>query len=1135
MFFNWAQTLHLDKSAAKNATEVAITRVDLFFRSKPPKTNNKSGIDSPGVEVLIVPCLNGIPVINQMGAYRPTEPTEHGAKFAFYSGGQTARLEYEQIQASTNASIPATFLFDSPIFVHTDSEYAIIVKFDGNENFVLWDEAVGDILVGSGNICTGPSGNFTGKLFQFIDDINKTPGAINAAGYAYSNNIHDPAQGNNASLLFTAGVLTTEQTDTKYLQANWAPLPGHALKLALWIARYAINGQSILSLPDYWANSQLTSSIDRRAMHPGNTAAVSNGMLQLIAPVQTSEYLRFDMKNTTKDDLFYGEPFYQDGPLYPGGRALPLTVNCSPSIPGANVDYAKLVVIANGSFTYDNGSTFSASGGFNSILDIGDMVIFSVSGNNTLHFRSIDAINSNTEIVVDQPFDTTLTGANFRITPVGYLNDISQTYVFGRLQDLATLYNSTANSSVRFTSFSIANSTINVAGTGYANSDYIKIVGYEDIDTPSYAVKGNYAAYANVVTDGSGVITAVYLSNTGCGFTNSSFLVGANVNIYRSTAGVPSTNPSAGTSANISFTVSSNIKSLFKLTSLANVEVINIEAMRMKPEITVNNPLGSSFTIRHRTLYHAINYANSHNERAYYIDTPTESTHTDIFSKIFKAHNMGVPAEGKTPVITSRSNEFVIRYANGAVNNANTYGSHFSNTAVLIFDISSNSDYQAVYFDPEIVMTHYGKYIINDDYTNEHTNYGNAYAKHVATKINMATDRFSEDVLVYLTAYRPSNTDFKVYARLHNSRDADAFDDSDWTLLEQTDGLGMYSSKSNDSDYIELTYGLPAYPNTDYTVNGSVKITQGNNNIVGTGTIFGPMANVVSGGTGYNNNDIIYFTAPTGFTDDNDTGITASKASTDAKCSITVDGSGIIQTITVVDTGYGFTSQQAYTGFTAVTNTGVASAGSAASLKFTPGLQPNDLIKIYSYLTDFANTNYTTAVVNNVASNTSLIVKRAFGELGANQVGTVAVNTTSTTFTGTNTLWNLQFDVGDYIAYWANSTVYEARKIVTIVSNTSMTVDANASVLNTGCTWAHLKSEAFLNVSTAVSGLLIDRIAYPHQAFNNMQNDNVSRYYNSSMIEFDAYDTMQIKVVLLSDSDNVVPKADDVRGVLVTS
>jgi hypothetical protein len=45
-------------------------------------------------------------------------------------------------------------------------------------------------------------------------------------------------------------------------------------------------------------------------------------------------------------------------------------------------------------------------------------------------------------------------------------------------------------------------------------------------------------------------------------------------------------------------------------------------------------------------------------------------------------------------------------------------------------------------------------------------------------------------------------------------------------------------------------------------------------------------------------------------------------------------------------------------------------------------------------------------------------------------------------------------------------------------------------------------------------------VGYPMQAFNNRNNGNVARYFSSSMIEYDTFDTMQLKVVFLADDIN---------------
>ena len=79
--FNFIQTFYLDSTAVKGAQEAAISKVNIYFRAKPKRRANKSGILDPGVEISIVPCINGIPVINEVGTIRPPEPTEHGARF----------------------------------------------------------------------------------------------------------------------------------------------------------------------------------------------------------------------------------------------------------------------------------------------------------------------------------------------------------------------------------------------------------------------------------------------------------------------------------------------------------------------------------------------------------------------------------------------------------------------------------------------------------------------------------------------------------------------------------------------------------------------------------------------------------------------------------------------------------------------------------------------------------------------------------------------------------------------------------------------------------------------------------------------------------------------------------------------
>jgi hypothetical protein len=279
-----------------------------------------------------------------------------------------------------------------------------------------------------------------------------------------------------------------------------------------------------------------------------------------------------------------------------------------------------------------------------------------------------------------------------------------------------------------------------------------------------------------------------------------------------------------------------------------------------------------------------------------------------------------------------------------------TIGTSFTNAAIYAFETSSNNDFTSVFLQPEITNAHYAKFVINNDYTNEHTNYGNAYAKHVVTKVSFKEERLAEDMLVYLTAYRPLGTDFKVYARMHNSADPEAFDDKDYTLLEQVDGIGVYSSTVDDSDYIEMGFGIPMWPNAEFT-----------------------------------------------------------------------------QTNTVV---------------TVLNEANVTSSG------FDSNIVANDVVRVYNPL--FPN-NYVVDVVSSVTNSSHLIL--------SNQI-------------------------------------------------------ANDGVVGT---------------------MKIQKVGYPKQAFKNELNDKVVRYYNEEFVAFDRYDSFQIKVVMLSNNQNIIPNFDDVRGVSVTA
>ncbi len=929
MAFRFAQTFFVDPAVVGGALEVGITRIDLYFRGKPKEIGNKSGINSPGVEVSLYQCLNGIPLVSEKSTIRPTEPTEHGARFT--PRFEVARKEYGEINASSDASAATSFKFSAPILLKSGAEYAIVVKYDGDEDFVLWYSRQGDKLYGTEIVSPGPSGKYIGNLFNYISSTSSTSGITSATGYAHSNVPIDPSSANSSVLLNTTNNSNPSGNDpsSKYLISNWKPISDTDLKFKVYLARYAHNGYPVSANSTILASPVISKTLPKNYI----PTVISNNIMSVVAPSFTHEYVEYDRKNSSSSNLFYGSLVFQSQPMYPGGAANPLTIS---------VSNGSSNVTANASYVLASGATFNAANGFRSIYTAtGTEYIIIYSGDQT-HIGKVTGIISNTNITIDPPCQFTNTAARFFKSPVAQIISVERNYRTGTSGDLLSLRDTNANASCRFVNNCIESITISANGTGYSNSDYLVISAFEN-NPP--LVAGGYACHANIVTNSTGNVTAIHISNGGCGFVNTAWITGANVVVNNSSAA-----PTTGSGLTFAPAVGATLYSQFDRNNnyFANCAIINLEAHRIKPEITVNNPVGTSYIIKHRTQYSRITGANTFSGMAYYVNTAPSSS--DISVKIFKPHAIQT---NSYPIIPSRSNEYVIRYANGAVANDSVIGSGYSNSAVYIFEMSSNNDYTTAFFEPEIINSHYSRYIINNDYTNEHTNYGNAFAKHVTTKVTFNNERFAEDLLVYLTAYRPSGTDLKVYARIHNSNDQEAFDDKDWTLMEEIDGIGVYSSVDDTSDFIDITYNFRPSPNSAL-LSGSVRIANSTStNIIGSSTTF--------------------------------------------------------------DTD----------------------------------LDANSMVKIYPTL--FPN-SYFIASVNSVTNATHLVIDN--------------------------------------------------------------TVD---------------------NVALHDTNLTIEKVLYPQQAFNNQLNDNVARYFSESKVPFDTYNTFQIKIIMLSNNEYIVPKIDDIRAIGVSA
>lgn len=281
-------------------------------------------------------------------------------------------------------------------------------------------------------------------------------------------------------------------------------------------------------------------------------------------------------------------------------------------------------------------------------------------------------------------------------------------------------------------------------------------------------------------------------------------------------------------------------------------------------------------------------------------------------------------------------------------------------------DIKINLSDTELYQSPSINDTNLDMFVVQNKISNTYTTLdsnnvvidtevatnGNALSKHITSKVAFANNRFAEDIRIYMNAYRPANTELKLYARIHNSADPEAFDDKQWTPLEYKENTNKFSSSDDENDFIEYTIGIPQYTES---------------------------ANVLPGN---------------------------------------------------------FTTQSA--------NDVLVAAG----VNPTTYVANNDVVKLYNPLIP-----------------------------------------------------------EDYII--------------------GVVVNANTTSITLG--------DAISNNNLVGTGFKVDRLKYYHTAFNNITNDNVARYYNSSLVEYDTFDSMQVKIVMLSDTTYKAPKVDSIRVIGVSA
>jgi hypothetical protein len=152
--------------------------------------------------------------------------------------------------------------------------------------------------------------------------------------------------------------------------------------------------------------------------------------------------------------------------------------------------------------------------------------------------------------------------------------------------------------------------------------------------------------------------------------------------------------------------------------------------------------------------------------------------------------------------VFSRTNESALTAVDGS-----------KKTYVIKGTVTSNTSYTSPIIDTSRINSYVLSNIINNDASDENLNKGNASARYMSKPVVLEDGQDAEDMVVYVTAYKPQNTNVLVYARILNGEDPQSIEEKDFTLLTQVTDSTVYSDPVNRNDFKEFEYTFSA--NTD--------------------------------------------------------------------------------------------------------------------------------------------------------------------------------------------------------------------------------------------------------------------------------------------------------------------------------
>lgn len=175
--------------------------------------------------------------------------------------------------------------------------------------------------------------------------------------------------------------------------------------------------------------------------------------------------------------------------------------------------------------------------------------------------------------------------------------------------------------------------------------------------------------------------------------------------------------------------------------------------------------------------------------------------------------------------IYSYSNESALSAVNGS-----------RKTLVIKGTLSSNTPFVSPVVDTTRTNAIVLGNMINNLTTGETDEKGDAEARYISAPVVLNDGQDAEDLVVYVTAYKPQNTDVHVYARILNGEDPQSISDKDFTLLRQVTAANTFSDPVNRNDYKEYEFTFSANSNGDNFLGSNddnqAKLSTSNNGVV---------------------------------------------------------------------------------------------------------------------------------------------------------------------------------------------------------------------------------------------------------------------------------------------------------------